>query len=175
MTQEKTLHKSQQRLDAHQLFFVIIDTGMRCNIKDVMADMALLRATQPTMFTSLFTTYNNLVAHAYHALQRSDIKKIGALMIENQQLLASLTLSPPEVDTIIQQALDLGACGAKLTGTGRGGLALALAPNEEIQQKLVHFFTQRGNYANAITLLQQPNMLFQKDHPFQRAFDVSPV
>jgi mevalonate kinase len=55
----------------------------------------------------------------------------GALMNENHALLAQLGASSPELERLCTLARDAGAEGAKLTGAGGGGAAIALAPGRE--------------------------------------------
>jgi mevalonate kinase len=40
------------------------------------------------------------------------------------------------LDDLVDAAREAGALGAKMSGTGRGGLMLALTPTEEIQNKV---------------------------------------
>lgn len=141
---------------ATPLFLVIIDSGQRCAIKEVLNDVATLRTSRPALFTSLCTAYNDLVSRARMALCTSDTKKLGLLMLENQQRLESLSVSHASIDVIVKQSLDLGAYGAKLTGTGRGGLVIALAPNKDVQRSIVRFFKQRANHVMEATL-QNPS------------------
>ena len=51
---------------------------------------------------------------------------LGSRMDEAQALLASCELSSPELDAIVAAAKGAGALGAKLTGAGGGGSAIAL-------------------------------------------------
>jgi mevalonate kinase len=55
----------------------------------------------------------------------------GALMNQNQTLLVELGASSPELDRLCTLAREAGAEGAKLTGAGGGGAAIALAPGRE--------------------------------------------
>src|SRR5262249_11181670 len=57
----------------------------------------------------------------------------GALMNQNQSVLVELGASSPELDHLCTLARDAGAQGAKLTGAGGGGAAIALAPGREAQ------------------------------------------
>ena len=63
-----------------------------------------------------------------------DFIKVGHLMNRNHELLKELTVSCPELDNVIKIAKKAGALGAKLTGGGRGGLAVALTPGKELQK-----------------------------------------
>ena len=55
----------------------------------------------------------------------------GELLNENHTLLARLGVSTPELDRLCSLAREAGAEGAKLTGAGGGGAAIALAPGRE--------------------------------------------
>jgi mevalonate kinase len=44
-------------------------------------------------------------------------------------LLQELDVSCPELETLVEAALDAGALGAKLSGGGRGGNMIALVPS----------------------------------------------
>lgn len=129
------------------LHLVAIDTGKPCNIKSVIHDTNVQKA-----FQRINGAYTELASKAPRALEENDIENLGKLMLENQNLLEQLSISNQLIETIIQQSLQLGACGAKLTGTGRGGLVITLAPNHEIQQRLFSFFTQQKKYCFPVTL-----------------------
>jgi mevalonate kinase len=57
-------------------------------------------------------------------------------MNANHALLQELTVSCQELDELVLAARDAGAIGAKMSGTGRGGLMIALTPTEEIQNSV---------------------------------------
>jgi mevalonate kinase len=44
-------------------------------------------------------------------------------------LLSGLGVSTPKLDALVREARAVGALGAKLTGAGGGGAAIALAPD----------------------------------------------
>jgi mevalonate kinase len=54
-------------------------------------------------------------------------------MDQNQHLLEQLTVSSPSLENLIMAARAAGAVGAKLSGGGRGGNIIALAPSEDTQ------------------------------------------
>ena len=51
----------------------------------------------------------------------------------NHDLCQQLTVSCKELDDLVVVARNAGAIGAKMSGTGRGGLMLALTPTQESQ------------------------------------------
>ena len=70
------------------------------------------------------------------ALDDGDIKELGKLLNENHTLCQELTVSCKELDDLVLAVREAGAIGAKMSGTGRGGLMLAITPTEEIQNKV---------------------------------------
>ena len=55
---------------------------------------------------------------------------MGALMNDNQAVLAAMGVSSPELDRLIEAARQAGAWGAKLSGAGWGGNMIALVEPE---------------------------------------------
>ena len=65
-------------------------------------------------------------------------------MNQNHKLLQEITVSGEINDKLVNLALKNGAIGAKMTGTGRGGLVIALAENERIQEKIAKAIEKEG-------------------------------
>jgi len=58
-----------------------------------------------------------------------DIEQIGSLMYTQHRILADdLKLSTPKIESMISAALEAGAFGAKINGSGGGGTIVILAP-----------------------------------------------
>ncbi len=65
------------------------------------------------------------------SMQTLDEKKLGELMNEHQAVLRDiLGISTPKIDRMISAALDAGAPGAKINGSGGGGCMFAFAPTD---------------------------------------------
>lgn len=60
------------------------------------------------------------------ALSAKKIKTLGKLMLEDQALLKELGVSSDGIDKAVEVAVTNGAYGAKLSGGGGGGIAIAL-------------------------------------------------
>ncbi len=69
---------------------------------------------------------------------------VGKLLDENQELLREIEASSPELENLIDTALNQGALGAKLTGTGRGGNMVALTPGKDLQERICNTFEKQG-------------------------------
>jgi len=123
---------------------VLGNTGKTSLTKEVVGDVKKLKDSSPEKINSLFDEYAKLVEEARIALQNYDLKKVGSLMTKNHSLLQKLTVSCNELDELVEASLKAGAFGAKLTGTGRGGLMIALTPGKELQQKVFDAIKAKG-------------------------------
>jgi mevalonate kinase len=85
-----------------------------------------------------------LVVEAREALIENHLEKLGKLMDENQELLRQIDVSSTELENLINIAMNQGALGAKLTGTGRGGNMVVLTPGKELQERVYEVFSKQG-------------------------------
>ena len=127
-----------------KMSLVIANTGITASTTEVVADVRRLKEKYPVKFEKIFTEYKNLAEDAKNALINGDIITIGDLMNQNHKLLQEITVSGEVNDKLVEIALQNGAVGAKMTGTGRGGLVIALAENEEKQVKIANAIESKG-------------------------------
>ena len=74
---------------------------------------------------------NARVLEAVEALRDRDFEEFGRLMFASHASLRDdYEVSTPELDTFVRAAEEHGARGARLTGAGFGGCAIALVPEE---------------------------------------------
>ena len=112
--------------------FLIAHTGISSSTRSVVEDVNRLYKTDPNHYGSVFESIGELVEQALLALQNDDAVELGALMSKNHLYLQQLTVSSPELDRLVQAALDAGALGAKLSGGGRGGNMIALVSQDKL-------------------------------------------
>ncbi|WP_022798031.1 galactokinase [Thermus islandicus] len=75
---------------------------------------------------------NLRVLRGVEALRRGDARAFGELMTQSHRSLSrDYEVSLPELDALVEEALQAGALGAKLTGAGFGGAVVALVPEGE--------------------------------------------
>ena len=118
------------------LYIVLAESGIKTKTKEVVEDVRKLKEKDHEFVQNLFTKYRDLASQAYEALKNNNLDSIGKLMNKNHELLVKLTVSHPELNRMVELSLDAGAVGAKMTGTGRGGLMLALAANKKNQHNI---------------------------------------
>ena len=85
------------------------------------------RARHERVFDEIAT----VVDAGARAAECGDLAALGRAFDQNQELLAALGVSAPEVERVAAAAHAAGALGAKLTGGGAGGAVIALATDPE--------------------------------------------
>jgi mevalonate kinase len=105
---------------------VIGNTRVQANTAEVNTRVRLGLAEHPAR-QYLFPEMGWLGQQALAALESGDLPTLGHLMNLNQLLLEKLGVSCPEIEQLIEAALRAGALGAKLSGSGGGGIIIALA------------------------------------------------
>ena len=129
---------------AEPIRIVYASTGITSSTTAVVGDVRAKREADPAWFDGLLQKYLALVPQAQEALAAGDWHKLGALLNANHALCQELTVSCAELDTLVTAARQAGAVGAKMSGTGRGGLMLALTPTPEIQEAVAQALREAG-------------------------------
>jgi len=101
-------------------------SGAASSTARMVASVAAQKADRPEEVSRIFDGIRSLVQGARAAVESGDRSALGRLMDLNQIWLTELELSTPALDRLCGLARDHGALGAKLTGAGGGGCALAL-------------------------------------------------
>ncbi len=104
---------------------VIGDTGVRANTSQVNARVNDWLAGDSER-GAVFARMGDVAQRALVCLTQGDWHGVGALMNENQKYLREIGVSSPELERLINAALNAGALGAKLSGAGGGGVMVAL-------------------------------------------------
>jgi galactokinase len=74
------------------------------------------------------------VATATDALRRADFEALGTLFLESHASMRDdFEISVAELDTVVEAAEGAGALGARMTGGGFGGSAIALVPSDRLE------------------------------------------
>jgi len=108
-----------------------VDNLCQCNVKDLEFldnEIELKRARH-------VITENQRVIQASKLLKNNDIKGFGSLLIQSHNSLKNdYEVTGFELDTIVDEALKIEGCvGARMTGAGFGGCAIALVEKSQIK------------------------------------------
>lgn len=127
---------------------VVADTGVTGATKEAVADVRALRSSSDENVSRETSKYINRLGELTYAsasaLQDSQLTQLGQCMNEAHEILQKLSVSSPELDTLVAAALSAGALGAKLTGGGRGGCMIALVNSQAEVPRICEALTDSG-------------------------------
>jgi galactokinase len=159
-------------LDAHEMGLLVIDTRVahahatngyaerrkECEaaaqalgvaaLRDVTADDA--DRLEPVLARRVrhVCTENDRVVHAAERLREGNLTAVGALLsASHESLRHDFEVSVPELDLAVEAAIDAGAVGARMTGGGFGGAAIALVRRQDLASvtaQVADAFVSRG-------------------------------
>lgn len=112
---------------------VIGDTGIAAPTKESVGDVRKLWTKDQNKFEVIFNEIGRISETARGSIESGQPEQLGGLMDQNHAFLQQLTVSSPELDTLVQAARNAGALGAKLSGGGRGGNMIALVKKEKAE------------------------------------------
>ena len=139
---------------AAPLRFVVADTGVRSSTRLAVGDVRRQYNQQPAQFARIFDMCGRIAQAARQAIETGDTILVGQLMPENPAWLQKMTVSSPELDKIVNAALQAGALGAKLSGAGRGGNMIALVADEGMETAVCQALQQAGAISTLTTVLE---------------------
>ncbi len=115
------------------LCLVIGNTGVVAATSEVNSRVRQWLAERPTRIHYL-REIGLLARHAEAALRDGVWVELGHLMNLNQLILERMGVSCPELERLIDAALGAGALGAKLSGSGGGGIMIALVTPDIVER-----------------------------------------
>ena len=112
---------------------VYASTGMTASTSEVVGDVRKKKEADEAWFADLVKRYTAVYEAGKTALAAGDWKALGEQLDANHAICQEMTVSCKELDELVDTARAAGAIGAKMSGTGRGGLMVALTPGGETQ------------------------------------------
>lgn len=112
--------------------FLLVTTGVERLSGSVHGPMAQRWLDGDPEVVRAMETLPRIADEGRDALCGGDYARLGALMAENQRLVADLGGSGEPIDALIDRCLRAGALGAKLAGAGLGGTVLALTLEPDV-------------------------------------------
>ena len=112
---------------------VVAAGSRRGSTKDMVAGVRARYEKEQVLYDTIFNEIDEMSVAAATALGDSDYSHLGAMMNVCHGYLNAIQVSTPELETMVANARDAGAIGAKLTGAGGGGSIVALCPGKVAQ------------------------------------------
>ena len=116
---------------ARGMTIVIGNTRVRAATSEVNTRVRMWLAEKPGRRMHYFEAIGALTRAAVPCLERGAWDELGRLLNLNQLLLEKIGVSCPECERLIDAALEAGAFGAKISGSGGGGIIIALMSPEK--------------------------------------------
>lgn len=112
---------------------IVANSGVGAATREVNTRVRLWLAERPQSRMAYFQTIGALSRAAEPHLAGGNWDEVGRLMNLNQFVLEKIGISCPPIDRLIDAALGAGAFGAKISGSGGGGIIIALLSDETKQ------------------------------------------
>ncbi len=111
---------------------LIASSGIAASTKEAIAEVHRQWTKAPDFYNTIFDCIGSIARAARSAVESGQLQTLGKLLNENHRLLQKIGVSLPELDHLTQAALEAGAFGAKLTGSGQGGNIIALVTAAQV-------------------------------------------
>ncbi|MEM0381471.1 MAG: mevalonate kinase [Nitrososphaerota archaeon] len=113
---------------------ILISTKKGRRTGSIVKQVSTLREQFINVFERLRLVNDEVAAEMEVALRNLRFERIGALFTIQHNLLKTIGVSNRALDEAVEYALKAGALGAKLTGAGGGGCAIAIAPQDKAKE-----------------------------------------
>jgi mevalonate kinase len=121
-------------------FLIVANSGIRGQTKDAVSQVAQLFTKN--LAQAHLESIGLMGLLMKEAIERKEIDDMARLMNQAQFHLHALGVSHPVLDRMVDEALSLGALGAKLTGGGMGGCMIALTDELTVAQRIQQVFSK---------------------------------
>jgi mevalonate kinase len=121
------------RIAAPPLRLAIGLSGETRSTSDAVAAVARRRLDAKRAVDALMKRLGDIALRAAEHLSAGRLAALGRDLDAAHAVLSALDVSSPGLDALCDVARRAGALGAKLTGAGRGGAVVALAPSRETE------------------------------------------
>jgi len=135
------------------IHLLLINSGIPSLTAKVVEAVRQSREKDHQRINGFFDAIGSLVRNAKESFIQGNLAELGKLMLQNHRILQELNISLPELDELVDLAVENGAYGAKLCGAGRGGNVIALVKQEDAAS-IQQVFESRGVQEIVHTVVQ---------------------
>ncbi len=130
-----------------EVLIVYASTGITSSTTEVVGDVRKKKEADPAWFDALQERYMSVYNRAEKAIaeKADDLPQaLAELCDECHVVMSELGVSCKELDDLVTCAKEAGALGAKMSGTGRGGLMFAICDSPESQKKVYDALSKKA-------------------------------
>ncbi|MGC8538643.1 MAG: mevalonate kinase [Candidatus Micrarchaeia archaeon] len=128
---------------------VLIDTGPKKSTAETVGHVTELYNRNREYVESIMDKIDKCSNIGLHAIKMGDTKLLGRYMFIDHHLLRQLGVSSERLDMAVEAAEMSGAYGAKLSGGGGGGIAIAITDKES---QLIESLAKLNMEARAVAI-----------------------
>ncbi len=140
-------NKGFSKIRPEKKFTLLIGTtGVKHSTGKVVSQVKQFRQRNSSVFKDLSLKAHAVCKRAMNSIYEGNELELGNMLTENHKLLYTLGVSHPKIEKLIENCLDNGALGAKLTGAGKGGAIVALIPNDRSKEVLTRISRGSGKW-----------------------------
>lgn len=119
----------------NDLNLIIANSRQVHSTRELVLKVREFRDRNPELFNQMCEQERVLVNDALVSIKENDLKKLGRLMTQNQQMLEKINVSTDRLDGLIKEASKT-SYGAKITGAGGGGCIISLVDQSNASSTL---------------------------------------
>ncbi len=125
-----------EQIDSRNSMSLIISNSQQAHsTRDIVLKVREFKTKNEELFSQMCEQESKLVSNALSSIKKNDLKNLGLLMKENQQMLEKINISTERLDLLIKEASKT-SYGAKITGAGGGGCIISLVDESNITSTL---------------------------------------
>ena len=123
---------------------LIVDSGEKVKTSKMVSFVRKQREENPQFVNSVLNSLDDISKKALDVLISRNLNDLGVLMTQYYKELKKLNISTPNLDKIVEIALENNALGVKPTGAWGGGCCLILTKDKENTLVLKNVFNDSG-------------------------------
>ncbi len=123
-------------------YLIVADSQIKGQTIEAVTHIASIMHVQSTK--DAIEELNTLSKLSKQAIENDQLQVLGDYMNRAHVILDELGVSHPTVNTMVKLATSAGAYGAKMTGGGKGGVMIAIAPSDYHTQNIIRVLKSHG-------------------------------
>ena len=123
-------------------YLIVADSQIKGQTIEAVTHVASIMDLESTK--NAIDELNTLSKLSKHAIEHDQLQVLGDYMNRAHILLDELGVSHPTVNTMVKLATSAGAYGAKMTGGGKGGVMIAVAPSDYHTRNIIQVLKSHG-------------------------------
>ncbi|MDE1829775.1 MAG: mevalonate kinase [Thaumarchaeota archaeon] len=119
----------------NNLSLIIANSKQIHSTRELVLKVREFKNNNERLFAQMCEQESKLVENALSSIKETNLKNLGLLMRQNQQMLEKINVSTDKLDQLVKEASKT-SYGAKITGAGGGGCIISLVDESNVSDTL---------------------------------------